>query len=154
MDSTGVHSLNAHTMAASILYKSQAHAGWTLILSRNITTGGYSVGPPNRPTCRLLGRIRSRKLDCHCRPTGRSPTTIPSRICQARGTVRRARRPFVSVTQQFNTTTSIGPSLTLNVLLPSPSLRGRSLPSVIRDKIAASKRKGVWVGGPLPSVIQ
>ena len=54
---------------------------------------------------------------------------------------------FVSVTQQFNTTTSMG-RLTLNVLLSFAQFEVTS--ERIRDKIAASKRKGLWVGGPLP----
>ena len=59
---------------------------------------------------------------------------------------------FVSVTQQFNTTTSMG-RLTLNVLLSFAQFAQfeREVTSErIRDKIAASKRKGLWVGGPLP----
>jgi site-specific DNA recombinase len=56
---------------------------------------------------------------------------------------------FVSVTQQFNTTTSMG-RLTLNALLSSAQFEREVTSERIRDKIAASKRKGIWVGGPLP----
>src|SRR5499433_3199520 len=56
---------------------------------------------------------------------------------------------FVSVTQQFNTTTSMG-RLTLNVLLSFAQFEREVTSERIRDKIAASKRKGIWVGGPLP----
>jgi site-specific DNA recombinase len=56
---------------------------------------------------------------------------------------------FVSVTQQFNTTTSMG-RLTLNVLLSFAQFEREVTSERIRDKIAASKRKGPWVGGPLP----
>src|SRR5256714_978983 len=56
---------------------------------------------------------------------------------------------FVSVTQQFNTTTSMG-RLTLNVLLSFAQFEREVTSERIRDKIAASKRKGLWVGGPLP----
>ena len=57
---------------------------------------------------------------------------------------------FVSVTQQFNTTTSMG-RLTLNVLLSFAQFEREVTSERIRDKIAASKRKGLWVGGPSPS---
>ena len=56
---------------------------------------------------------------------------------------------FVSVTQQFNTTTSMG-RLTLNVLLSFAQFEREVTSERIRDKIAASKRKGLWVGGTLP----
>jgi hypothetical protein len=56
---------------------------------------------------------------------------------------------FVSVTQQFNTTSSMG-RLTLNVLLSFAQFEREVTSERIRDKIAASKRKGLWVGGPLP----
>src|SRR5467141_295378 len=56
---------------------------------------------------------------------------------------------FVSVTQQFNTTTSMG-RLTLNVLLSFAQFEREVTSERIRDKIAASKRKGLWVGGNLP----
>jgi site-specific DNA recombinase len=56
---------------------------------------------------------------------------------------------FVSVTQQFNTTTSMG-RLTLNVLLSFAQFEREVISERIRDKIAASKRKGLWVGGPMP----
>jgi DNA invertase Pin-like site-specific DNA recombinase len=56
---------------------------------------------------------------------------------------------FVSVTQQFNTTTSMG-RLTLNVLLSFAQFEREVTSERIRDKIAASKRKELWVGGPLP----
>ena len=56
---------------------------------------------------------------------------------------------FVSVTQQFNTTTSMG-RLTLNVLLSFAQFEREVTGERIRDKIAASKRKGIWMGGTLP----
>jgi site-specific DNA recombinase len=56
---------------------------------------------------------------------------------------------FVSVTQQFNTTTSMG-RLTLNVLLSFAQFEREVIGERVRDKIAASKRKGLWVGGPIP----
>jgi hypothetical protein len=82
--------------------------------------------------------------------------TVDTRFCQGQG---RCAAPFsdalsrsisfVSVTQQFNTTTSMGRS-TLNVLLSFAQLEREVTSERIRDKIAASKPKGLWVGGPLP----
>ena len=56
---------------------------------------------------------------------------------------------FVSVTQAFNTTSSMG-RLTLNVLLSFAQFEREVIGERVRDKIAASKRKGLWVGGPVP----
>ena len=56
---------------------------------------------------------------------------------------------FVAVTQQFNTTTSMG-RLTLNILLSFAQFEREVIGERVRDKIAASKRKGIWVGGPVP----
>ena len=56
---------------------------------------------------------------------------------------------FVSVTQSFNTTTSMG-RLTLNVLLSFAQFEREVIGERVRDKIAASKAKGIWVGGPVP----
>jgi site-specific DNA recombinase len=56
---------------------------------------------------------------------------------------------FVSITQSFNTTSSLG-RLTLNVLLSFAQFEREVIGERVRDKIAASKRKGIWVGGPVP----
>jgi DNA invertase Pin-like site-specific DNA recombinase len=56
---------------------------------------------------------------------------------------------FVSVTQSFNTTSSMG-RLTLNVLLSFAQFEREVIGERVRDKIAASKRRGIWVGGPVP----
>jgi site-specific DNA recombinase len=143
------NSLDAQYDAASAYIKSQAHAGWTLIKAR-YDDGGYSGGSTDRPDLqRLLDDIRSRKLDVivvyKVDRLTRSLADFAKlvELFDAHGV------SFVSVTQQFNTTTSMG-RLTLNVLLSFAQFEREVTSERIRDKIAASKRKGLWVGGPLP----
>ena len=129
--------------------KSQAHAGWTLIKPR-YDDGGYSGGSTDRPDLqRLLDDIRARKINVivvyKVDRLTRSLADFAKlvELFDAHGV------SFVSVTQQFNTTTSMG-RLTLNVLLSFAQFEREVTSERIRDKIAASKRKGLWVGGPLP----
>src|SRR6202140_2182262 len=143
------NSLDAQYDAASAYIKSQAHAGWTLIRSR-YDDGGYSGGSTDRPDLqRLLEDIRARKIDVivvyKVDRLTRSLADFAKlvELFDAQGV------SFVSVTQQFNTTTSMG-RLTLNVLLSFAQFEREVTSERIRDKIAASKRKGLWVGGPLP----
>src|SRR5712672_1416415 len=143
------NSLDAQYEAASAYIKSQAHAGWTLIRSR-YDDGGYSGGSTDRPDLqRLLDDIRARKIDVivvyKVDRLTRSLADFAKlvELFDAQGV------SFVSVTQQFNTTTSMG-RLTLNVLLSFAQFEREVTSERIRDKIAASKRKGLWVGGPLP----
>lgn len=143
------NSLDAQYDAASAYIKSQAHAGWTLIRSR-FDDGGYSGGSTDRPNLqRLLDDIRARKLDVivvyKVDRLTRSLADFAKlvELFDAHGV------SFVSVTQQFNTTTSMG-RLTLNVLLSFAQFEREVTSERIRDKIAASKRKGIWVGGTLP----
>jgi site-specific DNA recombinase len=143
------NSLDAQYEAASAYIKSQAHAGWTLIRSR-YDDGGYSGGSTDRPDLqKLLDDIRSRKIDVivvyKVDRLTRSLADFAKlvELFDAQGV------SFVSVTQQFNTTTSMG-RLTLNVLLSFAQFEREVTSERIRDKIAASKRKGLWVGGTLP----
>jgi site-specific DNA recombinase len=143
------NSLDAQYEAASAYIKSQAHAGWTLIRSR-YDDGGYSGGSTDRPDLqKLLDDIRSRKIDVivvyKVDRLTRSLADFAKlvELFDAHGV------SFVSVTQQFNTTTSMG-RLTLNVLLSFAQFEREVTSERIRDKIAASKRKGLWVGGTLP----
>jgi site-specific DNA recombinase len=143
------NSLDAQYEAASAYIKSQAHAGWALIRSR-YDDGGYSGGSTDRPDLqRLLDDIRARKIDVivvyKVDRLTRSLADFAKlvELFDAQGV------SFVSVTQQFNTTTSMG-RLTLNVLLSFAQFEREVTSERIRDKIAASKRKGLWVGGPLP----
>ena len=143
------NSLDAQYEAASAYIKSQAHAGWTLVRSR-YDDGGYSGGSTDRPDLqRLLDDIRARKIDVivvyKVDRLTRSLADFAKlvELFDAHGV------SFVSVTQQFNTTTSMG-RLTLNVLLSFAQFEREVTSERIRDKIAASKRKGLWVGGNLP----
>jgi site-specific DNA recombinase len=143
------NSLDAQYEAASAYIKSQAHAGWTMIRSR-YDDGGYSGGSTDRPDLqKLLGDIRARKIDVivvyKVDRLTRSLADFAKlvELFDAHGV------SFVSVTQQFNTTTSMG-RLTLNVLLSFAQFEREVTSERIRDKIAASKRKGLWVGGTLP----
>src|SRR5882762_66968 len=143
------NSLDAQYDAGSAYIKSQAHAGWNLIRSR-YDDGGYSGGSTDRPDLQmLLEDIRSRKIDVivvyKVDRLTRSLADFAKlvELFDAQGV------SFVSVTQQFNTTTSMG-RLTLNVLLSFAQFEREVTSERIRDKIAASKRKGLWVGGPLP----
>ncbi len=143
------NSLDAQYEAASAYIRSQAHAGWTLIRSR-YDDGGYSGGSTDRPDLqRLLEDIRARKIDVivvyKVDRLTRSLADFAKlvELFDAHGV------SFVSVTQQFNTTTSMG-RLTLNVLLSFAQFEREVTSERIRDKIAASKRKGLWVGGNLP----
>ena len=143
------NSLDAQYEAASAYIKSQAHAGWTQIRSR-YDDGGYSGGSTDRPDLqKLLEDIRARKIDVivvyKVDRLTRSLADFAKlvELFDANGV------SFVSVTQQFNTTTSMG-RLTLNVLLSFAQFEREVTSERIRDKIAASKRKGIWVGGNLP----
>jgi site-specific DNA recombinase len=143
------NSLDAQYDASSAYIKSQAHAGWSLIKAR-YDDGGYSGGSTDRPNLqRLLDDVRARKVEVivvyKVDRLTRSLADFAKlvELFDAHGV------SFVSVTQQFNTTTSMG-RLTLNVLLSFAQFEREVTSERIRDKIAASKRKGIWVGGPLP----
>src|SRR5258706_15159533 len=141
--------LDAQYDAASAYIKNQAYAGWILIRLR-YGGGGYSGGSTARPDLqRLLDDIRARKIDIivvyKVDRLTRSLADFAKlvELFDAHGV------SFVSVTQQFNTTTSMG-RLTLNVLLSFAQFEREVTSERIRDKIAASKRKGIWIGGNLP----
>ncbi len=143
------NSLDAQYDAASSYITSQAHAGWTLTRAR-YDDGGYSGGSIDRPNLqRLLDDIGARKIDVivvyKVDRLTRSLADFAKlvELFDANGV------SFVSVTQHFNTTTSMG-RLTLNVLLSFAQFEREVTSERIRDKISASKRKGLWVGGPLP----
>src|SRR6187401_513735 len=143
------NSLDAQHEASQAYIKSQAHAGWTLIRTR-YDDGGYSGGSTERPALqRLLEDVKARRVDIivvyKVDRLTRSLADFAKlvELFDAHGV------SFVSVTQQFNTTTSMG-RLTLNVLLSFAQFEREVTSERIRDKIAASKRKGLWVGGMAP----
>ena len=143
------NSLDAQYDAGSAYIKSQAHAGWNLIRSR-YDDGGYSGGSTDRPDLqKLLEDIRSRKIDVIVVYKVDRLTRSLADFAKLVELFDSHDVSFVSVTQQFNTTTSMG-RLTLNVLLSFAQFEREVTSERIRDKIAASKRKGLWVGGTLP----
>ena len=143
------NSLDAQHDAAQAYIRSQAHAGWTLIRSR-YDDGGYSGGSTERPALqRLLADVRAREVDVIVVYKVDRLTRSLADFAKLVELFDEHAVSFVSVTQQFNTTTSMG-RLTLNVLLSFAQFEREVTSERIRDKIAASKRKGLWVGGMAP----
>ena len=140
------NSLDAQYDASSAYIKSQAHAGWTLIKAR-YDDGGYSGGSTDRPDLqRLLDDIRAHKIDVIVVYKVDRLTRSLADFAKLVELFDDHGVSFVSVTQQFNTTTSMG-RLTLNVLLSFAQFEREVTGERIRDKIAASKRKGMWMDG-------
>ena len=143
------NSLDAQHDAAEAYIRSQAHAGWTLIRAR-YDDGGYSGGSTERPALQqLLTDVRARKVDVIVVYKVDRLTRSLADFAKLVELFDGHGVSFVSVTQQFNTTTSMG-RLTLNVLLSFAQFEREVTSERIRDKIAASKRKGLWVGGMVP----
>src|ERR1019366_220132 len=143
------NSLHAQREACEAFIKSQAGEGWRLVKTA-YDDGGLSGGTMERPALqRLLSDINQGLIDVvvvyKVDRLTRSLTDFAKmvEVFDARGV------SFVAVTQQFNTTTSMG-RLTLNVLLSFAQFEREVTGERIRDKIAASKRKGVWMGGVPP----
>jgi site-specific DNA recombinase len=143
------NSLDAQHEAAEAYIRSQAHDGWTLLRSR-YDDGGYSGGSTDRPALqRLLEDIRAGKIDIIVVYKVDRLTRSLADFAKLVELFDAHAVSFVSVTQQFNTTSSMG-RLTLNVLLSFAQFEREVTGERIRDKIAASKRKGIWVGGNVP----
>jgi site-specific DNA recombinase len=143
------NSLDAQYDAAEAYIRSQVHAGWALIRTR-YADGGYSGGSTERPALqRLVADVRARKVDVIVVYKVDRLTRSLADFAKLVELFDGHGVSFVSVTQQFNTTTSMG-RLTLNVLLSFAQFEREVTSERIRDKIAASKRKGLWVGGIAP----
>ncbi len=143
------NSLDAQYDASQAYIRSQAHAGWTLIRSK-YDDGGFSGGNTERPALqRLLDDVRAEKIDIIVVYKVDRLTRSLADFAKLVELFDHHGVSFVSVTQQFNTTTSMG-RLTLNVLLSFAQFEREVTSERIRDKIAASKRKGLWVGGMAP----
>src|SRR5437660_5252847 len=143
------NSLDAQREAAEAYIKSQAHEGWRLVKGR-YDDGGLSGGTLERPALQsLLNDIRAHKVDVvMVYKVDRLTRSLADfaklvELFEAHGV------SFVAVTQQFNTTTSMG-RLTLNVLLSFAQFERELASERIRDKFAASRRKGMWMGGTIP----
>jgi site-specific DNA recombinase len=143
------NSLHAQREASEAFIKSQQGEGWRMVKTA-YDDGGLSGGNMERPALqRLLDDIRHGlidvvvvyKVDRLTRSLADFAKMVE--VFDAQGV------SFVAVTQQFNTTTSMG-RLTLNVLLSFAQFEREVTGERIRDKIAASKRKGIWMGGCPP----
>jgi len=140
------NSLDAQYDASQAYIRSQAHAGWTLLRGK-YDDGGFSGGNTDRPALqRLLDDVRAGKIDVIVVYKVDRLTRSLADFAKLVELFDGHNVSFVSVTQQFNTTTSMG-RLTLNVLLSFAQFERELTSERIRDKIAASKRKGLWVGG-------
>lgn len=140
------NSLDAQYEASKAYTRSQSHAGWTQVRTR-YDDGGFSGGNTDRPALqRLLDDVRLGKLDVIVVYKVDRLTRSLADFAKLVELFDQHSVSFVSVTQQFNTTTSMG-RLTLNVLLSFAQFEREVTSERIRDKIAASKRKGLWVGG-------
>jgi DNA invertase Pin-like site-specific DNA recombinase len=143
------NSLAAQREACEAYICSQRHEGW-VVARAHYDDGGFSGGNTERPALqRLLADIRSSRIDVVVvYKVDRLTRSLADfarlvEIFDTQGV------SFVSVTQQFNTTSSMG-RLTLNVLLSFAQFEREVTGERIRDKIAASKRKGMWMGGNVP----
>jgi DNA invertase Pin-like site-specific DNA recombinase len=143
------NSLAAQREACEAYIRSQRNEGWVLAKTR-YDDGGFSGGNIERPALQdLLGDIRAGRIDIVVvYKVDRLTRSLADfarlvELFDAQGV------SFVSVTQQFNTTSSMG-RLTLNVLLSFAQFEREVTGERIRDKIAASKKKGMWMGGNVP----
>lgn len=143
------NSLDAQREACESYIASQRHEGWTLVPDY-YDDGGFSGGTMERPALKRLvqdieqGRVDTvvvYKVDRLSRSLADFAKLIDSFDAH--------KVSFVSVTQQFNTTTSMG-RLTLNILLSFAQFEREVIGERIRDKLAASKKKGMWMGGVTP----
>jgi DNA invertase Pin-like site-specific DNA recombinase len=136
------NSLDAQREACAAFILSQKHEGWTA-LPALYDDGGFSGGTMERPALkRLIADIEAGQIDVVV-------VYKVDRLTRALEVFDRRGVSFVSITQQFNTTTSMG-RLTLNVLLSFAQFEREVISERVRDKVAASKKKGLWMGGIPP----
>ncbi len=143
------NSLDAQREACEAFVASQKHEGWIMLPAR-YDDGGYSGGTLERPALqRLLADIRGSKIDVVVVYKIDRLTRSLLDFAKIVEVLDTHGASFVSVTQAFNTATSMG-RLTLNVLLSFAQFEREVTGERIRDKIAASKKKGLWMGGYPP----
>ena len=140
------NSLDAQREAGEAFIVSQKQEGWQVVAD-HFDDGGYTGGNMDRPALkRLLAAVESRSVDCvvvyKVDRLSRSLMDF-ARIIEV---FDQNGVSFVSVTQQFNTTTSIG-RLTLNILLSFAQFEREIISERTRDKMSAARRKGKWIGG-------
>jgi site-specific DNA recombinase len=143
------NSLDAQREACEAYIKSQAHEGWRLIPA-HYDDGAFSGASLERPALqRLLAEVQSGKVDVIVVYKVDRLTRSLSDFAKLVELFDQSSVSFVSVTQHFNTTSSMG-RLTLNVLLSFAQFEREVIGERVRDKVAASKAKGIWVGGSIP----
>jgi site-specific DNA recombinase len=142
-------SLDAQREACEAYIRSQAGEGWRLLPDR-YDDGGLSGASLDRPALQaLLAEVGARKVDVVVVYKVDRLTRSLADFAKLIELFEAHAVSFVSVTQSFNTTSSMG-RLTLNILLSFAQFEREVIGERVRDKIAASKRKGIWVGGPVP----
>jgi site-specific DNA recombinase len=140
------NSLEAQRESAEAFIQSQHHLGWTLVAQR-YDDGGFTGGNLERPALkRLLEDVDAERIQCVV--VYKVDRLSRSLLDFARLIDRFEKRSvsFVSVTQQFHTTTSLG-RLTLNILLSFAQFEREIIGERTRDKMSAARRKGKWTGG-------
>ncbi len=143
------NSLDAQREACAAYVMSQRHEGWVLVPDY-YDDGGISGGYMNRPgLLKLLDDVKANKVDVIVVYKVDRLTRALSDFARIVEILDETGASFVSITQSFNTTTSMG-RLTLNVLLSFAQFEREVTGERIRDKIAASKKKGMWMGGTIP----
>src|SRR5687767_383130 len=143
------NSLDAQREACAAFIQSQKHEGW-MAVPTSYDDGGYSGGTMERPALqRLLADIEARRIDVIVVYKVDRLTQALSDFAKLVEIFERCGVSFVSITQQFNTTTSMG-RLTLNILLSFAQFERELIGERVRDKVAASKKKGMWMGGFVP----
>jgi site-specific DNA recombinase len=143
------NSLDAQREACAAYIRSQAQEGWVLVPSP-YDDGGYSGGNLDRPALKtLLVAVAAKRIDVIVVYKVDRLTRSLADFAKLVEAFDAAGVSFISITQSFNTTTSMG-RLTLNMLLSFAQFEREVTGERIRDKIAASKKKGIWVGGVVP----
>ncbi|MEI8377223.1 MAG: recombinase family protein [bacterium] len=143
------NSLNAQREACEAYIKSQQHEGWILV-DKQYNDGGFSGGTLERPAVKELFKdIEAGDIDIVVVYKVDRLTRSLMDFSKIVELFDKRSASFVSITQQFNTTTSMG-RLTLNVLLSFAQFEREVTGERIRDKVAASKKKGMWMGGVIP----
>ncbi|MDQ3549626.1 MAG: recombinase family protein [Chloroflexota bacterium] len=143
------NSLDAQREACTAYVASQRHEGWEAVPDL-YDDGGFSGGTMERPALKqLLGEIEAGRVDIIVVYKVDRLTRSLADFARIVDILDRKGASFVSVTQSFNTTSSMG-RLTLNVLLSFAQFEREVTGERIRDKIAASKARGMWMGGPAP----
>ena len=143
------NSLDAQREACAAYILSQRHEGWVMV-PNHYDDGGFSGGNIDRPGLKqLLAEVEQGKVDVIVVYKVDRLTRALSDFAKIVDVLDARGASFVSITQAFNTTTSMG-RLTLNVLLSFAQFEREVTGERIRDKIEASKKKGIWMGGTVP----